>query len=130
MVTLPREGSGSHPEGKTLALDGRGRTSIQAAQLCDSPGGSDKLGVLFWVASRTDDKANANMSLETVGASLSVNLDMPGPIKKRRVDFGKREVPGTPVMMNPKTLPAYTRLFCLDDVRLAKVKDAASASST
>ena len=70
------------------------------------------------------------MSLEAVGASLSMNFDLPGPSKKRRVEFGKWEAPGIPAMVNPKALPAHTRLFCLDDVRLAKVKEAASASSS
>ena len=78
-VGLPLRGPGAHPEGSSLALDGRMRQS------CAAPGSVDTVkhvGLLFYLVDRTVDECEANMSLDTVTWEYAANISL--PLKKKQ----------------------------------------------
>ena len=108
---LPRHGRGAYPEGSSLALDGRSRSSIAKAGNIDS---SVHTGGLFWVITRTDEPSKANLTLESIGLELNVSLKIPPPLKKAKletkVDWPSTDLPTVPVLVNKKAIDKHTLL--------------------
>ena len=69
-VGLPSHGAGKHPNGSSIALDGRGRSSMHPAGACGEV--AEKRGSLFWCIQRTHEKGKANAVEEpcTFGSSV------------------------------------------------------------
>ena len=63
VVGLPKHGKGVHPENASLALDGRGRSSMAARGSTD---GEEHLGSFFWMVGRNSKAKDANMELQNV----------------------------------------------------------------
>merc|ERR1712051_838340 len=56
-VGIPSHGVGKHPTGSSIALDGRGRSSMHPAGVCGEV--AEKRGSLFWCIQRANDKGEA-----------------------------------------------------------------------
>ena len=104
---LPAAGPGAAPEGVSLALDGRFRSSLASKDLLDGP---EQTGSLFWLVQRTNDRDKANLVLENVTFSSSVSLE--GPWKKARhtSHWESKDLPSIPVLIDKKIVKAHERL--------------------
>ena len=125
MITTPLAGQGAHPEGKTLAFGGRGRTSVMSRNCGGRMGrGSEgaKHGSLFWVIPREQTTAESNLRLETVAMGLVGSFKFPNCEKKRKVQYLEKDVPQVPVMVNPKAIEAHVPLVCLEDKKFMNIK--------
>ena len=106
-VGLPLRGPGAHPEGSSLALDGRVRQS------CAAPGSVDTVkhvGLLFYLVERTVDECEANMSLDTVTWDYTANISLPLKKSKQAVEWSAQDLPNLPILVNKKALKEHTRL--------------------
>jgi hypothetical protein len=115
---VPQAGPGKHPEGKMLALDGRGRANLAAAGVGDS---QERFGNLFWAVERSTDKGLSNLVIDQVPWSLQVNLKIPGS-KKRKADVAwpEEDLPKLPLMLNPEAIPKHTKLVVFIDAATEK----------
>ena len=130
IIGLPSHGASKHPDGKNIALDGRGRQVIAASQTIDE---DEHRGSLFWTIQKTGDKAEEhNMSIEAITWDASLDLKLPN-CKKRKVDMDSKDLPSLPVMTNPKNIKMHTRLVVCQDLerlqKLSKGRGQVSASS-
>ena len=100
-----------HPERKHVVLDGRLRSDVKEG----------KNGVLFFMVEKSDDKAIANMQIDVVEASTSVSLKMPWQKVEKEATKKKEELPGIPIMYNPKKIQKGQKLICFDDHSLEKL---------
>ena len=107
VLGIPACGSGAHPEGNVLALDGRGKASMAAAGTIDE---RDHYGSLYWLISRTSQKSEATLSFEPVTWSATVDLKL--PFKKNRVSVKEdsMDLPTLPLLTNKKALKEHTCL--------------------
>ena len=128
MVTTSANGPCRHPEGKTLAFDGRGRTTLASANFAGATSG-EKRGVLFWVVPRTSTKTEANLRLESVAVALSGSFKLPNSGKRQKVEYLETDTPQVPVMVNPSAIAKHVRLTCLEDPKFAKIRAASSPAS-
>lgn len=120
-LALPQHGPGKHPEGKMLALDGRGRSFLGSAEVFDS---SERTGNLFWVIQRTSEEKEGNLHLEQVSWSAQVALKMDGAKRrKHEVSWPSEDLPPLPIMTNPKAIKAHTRLVVYVPPQKAPQKD-------
>ena len=110
VVGLPKHGRGAHPENLSLALDGRGRTSMAKKDHLDS---QEHLGSLFWLVSRTSTAPEANMALENVMLEYQVKVCLPAPKRRKvvSVPWESAEMPTIPIMVNKRALKKHTQLF-------------------
>ena len=107
-VDIPKYGSGAHPEGGNLSLDGRGSTVLAAPGRVDS---QEHQGNLFWLVQRTSDKVKVNMTLESVTMQQQVTLNFPVLKKKKHVvEWDPADLPSVPVLLNRKAIKAHTLL--------------------
>ena len=114
LIGVPQQGPSSHPEGKNLALDGRGRQVLAASKTIDDV---EHRGGLFWAIQRTGDKNDPyNMCLETISWDASVNIKLPGG-KRRKVDVDNKDLPQLPIMTNPKKISARTPILLYQDLQ-------------
>ena len=112
-LAVPQAGPGKHPEGKLLALDGRGRSSMASREMIDS---QERRGTLFWTIPRTSKKDEANLVIEQVPWSTSVGLKLPLPKKRKcEVNWASENLPPLPVLVNAKTIKAHSRLLVFVD---------------
>ena len=105
-VGVPQCGPGKHPEGHSMALGGRTRTSIASKDLFD---GAEHTGSLFWLVHRTSDSTEANMSLEQTPFEMHCTIHL---IKKHKHnwDWQSEDLPKIPILMNRKTIKQHQRL--------------------
>ena len=109
VLGLPKHGRGAHPEGQALNLDGRG--NLQMALKGSINNDQDLTGCLFWVVTRTSEKAEANLVLEPVTWEQKVSLNLPTKKKqKTSVEWGSSELPSIPVLVNKKAISKHTKL--------------------
>ena len=108
VLGIPKNGRGAHPEGQSLALDGRGKTILAKS---GSIHGSEHTGILFWLVSRTSIETEANMFLENISWEQHVTLQMPFKKKKMQVDWEASELPSIPILMNKEGIKAQTKLM-------------------
>ena len=108
VVTLPKHGPGAHPEGSSIALDGRGRTSLAKVGVLDN---SEHRGGLFWMVGKTQSASEPNMSLESVGFQQHIELHMPLKKRKASVLWEQKDLPSIPILVNKKTIKEHTRLM-------------------
>jgi len=143
MIGVPLRGSGSHPEGKLLAQDGRGRNSISSPDTVEK---DPQLGSVFWIIERTSTRKEANLILEPVSFSIKIDVNFDGhsgsqPSKKRKCskssehsivsntsqEWQASETPQVLVLVNPEAIEKHTKLIALEDTRLTlaakKIKD-------
>jgi len=128
-VGLPSHGPGKHPEGKSLALDGRHRGVIASA---GNVGDTEVRGALYWAIERASDANDANLEVEQVHWGTTTEVRLPGG-KKRKVDVvsDSGDLPGIPVLVNPKIIEAHTRLFArLEVIPGGDAKPAAKPKTT
>lgn len=124
---MPQAGPGKHPEGKLLALDGRGRSSLSSAEVSDA---SEHRGNLFWVIQRTSEKSEANLVLEQMTWSASFSLGFAsGKRRKAEVSWPSEDLPRLPLLTNPKAIKAHTRLILYIDAAAQKALQEKSSSS-
>ena len=115
---------GSTPQGKDLAIDGRGRQKLWSAGTVEL---EERKGCLCWLLERTTDYDEANLKLETLNWSLSVNLQLPAAKKqKTSLQLPSETVPGLPVVVNPKAIKEKTRLRVFLDPSDSKAKGSAA----
>ena len=107
LVGVPQHGPGAHPEGGSIALDGRTRTSIAQAGLLDPV---EHTGSLFWVVHRSSEIDEANMVIDQVLWEHKVTLSMPFKKAKLTVQWPQQDLPTIPVLLNPKAIKARQRL--------------------
>ena len=107
VVALPKHGRGAHPDHMTLALDGRGRTMMQKSGTIDD---NQHSGCLYWLITRTSESAEANLVLEPIQWSSSVEVKLPNKKLKQCVKWEPHELPQLPVLVNKKGLKAHTFL--------------------
>ena len=115
IIGLPQHGSSKHPEGKNMALDGRGRQVIAAEKTIDE---GEHRGGLFWAiqARRTGElNQGHNMIIDTISMSSSYALKLPGG-KKYKLDMESKDLPTLPVMTNPNKIKMHTRLVVYQDL--------------
>ena len=112
---LPQQGPHRHPEGKMLALDGRGRSTLSSPEVFDS---GARRGNLFWVIQRTNAKDEGNMHLAQVSWSAEVTLKIDGG-KRRKLEtsWPSEDLPRLPIMTNPKVIKAHARLVLYVEVQ-------------
>ena len=106
-VGLPRHGAGAHPDGGSLALDGRSRTSLAAEKLVDT---TEHRGSLFWLVQRCSDAKSANMSLEPVAWEHKVILRLPFKKDRTSSDWEPKHLPTIPVLMHKNAVKAHELL--------------------
>ena len=124
LVNLPAHGEGKHPQGKDLAIDGRGRQKLWSAGTVEL---EERKGCLCWLLERTTDYDEANLKLETLTWSLSVHLQIPAAKKqKTSLQWPSETLPGLPVVVNPKAIKEKTRLRVFLDPSDSKAKGSAS----
>ena len=104
------------PKGKHLALDGRLASKAPAV----SSGSPLQTFSIFWAIDRTTAKADANLTLEYAKVNLNIGVEFPKGRKRSQTD-STIEVP---YLVNPKEIPAHTRLIAIDDVQLQKLHHA------
>ena len=107
VVGIPRHGPGAHPDGQSLALDGRTRNSIAAKGVIDA---TEHRGSLFWIVGRTSKASEANLTLESVAWEHKVTLVMPHKKRKLTTEWESKDLPTIPILVNKKPLKAHTRL--------------------
>ena len=110
VVALPKQGKGSHPDNTSLALDGRGRTSMAQKGSIDP---EEHLGSFFWVVGRTSQQKEANMVMENASFQSTCKVTLPGS-KRRKISFVERdshEMPVLPIMVNKKAIEKHTKLL-------------------
>ena len=107
VVGVPLHGPGAHPEGGSIALDGRTRTSIAQAGLLDPV---EHTGSLFGVVHRSSEIDEANMVIDQVSWEHKVTLSMPFKKAKHTVQWQQQDLPTIPVLLNPKAIKARQRL--------------------
>lgn len=123
MVSLPAHGQGRHPQGKDLAIDGRGRSKLWSSGSVDQ---EERRGCLCWVIERTSEFDVANLKIEVLTWSLQVNLHVPAAKKQRTsLQWGSETLPGLPVLANPRLIKERTRLAVYLDPSDTKDKSAA-----
>ena len=128
MITTPLAGPGRHPEGRTLAFDGRGKTSVMSKNL----GGRDseaKHNNLFWVVPLYETKADTNLRLETVTMNLVAAFKLPQCAKRRKVEYKDKVMLQVPMMVNPNAIKAHVPLMCLDDATFMSIKQSSPTKS-
>ena len=127
LVGLPRIGRGSHPEGQSLALDGRSRVLLAPAGAID---GNPHGGSLFWLVGRASQASEGNMSLENFCCSQTLEFTAPFklPNKKRKVpvEWQQAEFPNLPVLSNKKAIKQHTRLMLFQAATEVKSADGKS----
>ena len=128
MVTTSANGPCRHPEGKTLAFDGRGKTAIASENFAGTTS-AEKRGVLFWAIPRTQTKALANLHLESVAISFSGSFKLPHSAKKQKMEYLETDAPQVPVMVNPSAIEKHVRLTCLEDQKIANMRAASAPAS-
>ena len=112
VVTIPAHGHGSLPDGRTsVVLDGRNRMALREAGTCDE---QEKRGTLFFLAQRTKDVKEANMALQPVSASISVDLSVPLQKRRKKHSWDSADMPTVPVLVNTKAVKKHTQLKMLD----------------
>ena len=114
LIGLAQHGPSRHPEGKNLALDGKGRQVLAKSKTIDDV---EHRGGLFWAIQRTSDKGDPhNMCLETIGWDASVQFKLPGG-KRRKVDVDSKDLLQLPIMTNPKKISARTPILLYQDLQ-------------
>lgn len=93
VLRLPANGPSRHPDGKNLAVDGRGRKRIVTAGIA---GPEEKRGSLGWFIERTSDAEKANLEIDTVSWPLTADVSLPGAKGKN-----------TSTAMEAKHLPGF-----------------------
>ena len=114
-VGLPSHGVGKHPSGSSIALDGRGRSSMHPAGVCGEA--VEKRGSLFWCIQRTHIKEEANTVEESCTFGTSVEVNVLGT--KQTVKWNTSDLPAIPILTNKKAIKQHTQV----KVFLAKPKD-------
>jgi len=112
-IGLPKNGAGRHPEGKQVAMDGRGRSVLASAGTIEA---KEKVGSLFWCVERTSDASLANLEVEQISVTANLEVLVPSA-KKRKVTLSRSasEMPALPAFVNPKPIKAHTRLWLRHD---------------
>ena len=84
IVGVTKNGEGAHPNNKTLALDGRGRSKMAATGSID-----DEVheGNLYWIIGRTSKPKEANLQLEQVSCNMNMSMTLPSE-KRPSADHG------------------------------------------
>ena len=110
VVGLPMHGRGSHPDNTSLALDGRGKTSMAQKGSIDP---DEHLGPFFWMGGRTYKGQEANMEMNTVPFESSYKVCLPAPKRRRvsNVSWDTDEMPSLPIIVNKKALKKDTKLL-------------------
>ena len=109
VVDIPKHGRGAHPDGQSMALDGRTRNLIAKKGVLDE---SEHKGSLFWIVGRTSKASEANLSLEPISFEQKTFLTLPNNKKRKiSVDWGASEMPAIPILVNKKALKAHTQLL-------------------
>ena len=120
-VALPKHGRGAHPENLSLALDGRGRTSMSQAGTIED---KENTGCLYWLITRTSEFSEANLVLEPIHWSSSVEIKLPNKKTKQSDKWDSAQLPQVPVLVNKQGLKAHTclKVFLEDkkDMTMAK----------
>ena len=110
VVGLPKHGRGSHPDNTSLALDGRGRSSMAQRGSIDT---EEHLGSFFWLVGITSKDKEANMEMQTASFERSYKVTLPGPKKRKvpNVHWDPNEMPSLPIMVHKKALKKNTKLL-------------------
>jgi hypothetical protein len=98
-----------HPEGKSLALDGRLRST---------PADNRYLSPFFMITrTKTEELVNMKLHYPTVTAKIDIQMDLPGIGKKRdfHIAFNAPSMPQTPVLYNESVIDAHTKLVAMED---------------
>ena len=112
VVTLPRHGRGAHPDGGSLALDGRCRNLLASEGSLDE---HSHTGSLFWLVTRSCNPKEASMEQEVANfeATIKCSFYSPPALKKRKtspVEWAPQEMPAIPFLFNRKAIAAKTKL--------------------
>ena len=75
VVTLPKNGRGSHPDNLSLALDGRCRNLIASAGIS---GPDAHTGSIYWLVTKTNEPKEATLDLETMQWEQRIKVNIPG----------------------------------------------------
>ena len=112
-----------------MALDGRHRGVIASA---GNVGDTEVRGALYGAMERASDANDANLEVEQVHWGTTTEVRLPSG-KKRKVDVvsDSGDLPGIPVLVNPKIIEAHTRLFArLEVIPGGDAKPAAKPKTT
>ena len=110
VVGLPKHGRGSHPDNTSLALDGRGKTSMAQKGSIDP---DEHLGSFFWMVGRTSKGKEANLEMQSVSFESSYKVCLPTPKRRKasNVSWDTDEMPSLPIIVNKKALKKNTKLL-------------------
>ena len=87
------------------------------------PTKDDKSFSLFFVVERTDVKSDANLQLEYAIASFDISVRLDCGVKRKFPEMsGEGHDVKMPVLVNPKDIPAHTKLLAMDDVAVHKIQ--------
>ena len=110
------------PGNKVLALDGRNQGHL--SHVHPSQHRAYATGSLFWCITRTQDKSEANLLQQPCEVSMpKVTVKVPG-LAKVDTTLGAAQVPQVNVLTNLALVKQHTRLVALDDLVVAKAREA------
>jgi len=107
-ITIP---SGSAFKGKLVHMDGRGRSSMFTKDGC-AEGQEEQRGCLYWIIERTSDPKEANLVVQSAMCTATYEIALPNGTKIKQ-KTPSSELPQCPLLVNPKKIKAYTRLYAL-----------------
>ena len=110
------------PGNKVLALDGRNQGHLSHEH--PSQHRAYATGSLFWCITRTQEKPQANLVQQPCEVSMpKVTVKVPGLILSH-TSLAVAEVPQVNVLTNLAQVKKHTRLVALDDMVVAKAREA------
>ena len=113
------------PGNKVLALDGRNQGHL--SHVHPSQHRAYATGSLFWCITRTQDKSKANLVQQACEVSMpKVTVNVPG-VALSHTKLTAAEVPQVNVLTNVSLVKKHTRLVAMDDVVVAKAREAEKA---
>ena len=121
VVSTPKVGRGAHPEGKSLALESRGKLKMANKGSID-----DELhqGNLYWIVGRTSTPKQANLQFEQVGFECNVTMKIPGQKKGAQgSSWASKEMPAIPLLVNKKAIKKHTMLMVYQVVKHTTLKE-------
>ena len=118
-MALPKK---TVPGNKVLALDGRNQGHLSHVQ--PSQHRAYATGSLFWCITRTQDKAQANLVQQACEVTIpKISVTVPG-MGSHQTKLVVTDIPQVHVLTNLSLVKKHTRLVALDDVVVARAREA------
>ena len=114
IVSVPKHGKGAHPDNKTLALDGRGRSKLAAKGSIDD---EDHEGSLYWIIGRTSKPKEVNLQSEQVSCDINIAMTLPSEKKALTKTWASADMPAIQILVNKKAIAKHTMLLAFQNAK-------------